>query len=128
VEFAAGDFVVWEGPVLVDRAELEKLLSDGKPQGDTTAGESAMSSDESSIDTTPHPYLAFMLRAAREIEFAEDRATPKKVIEGWLRDNWPTNPGEATNTKVTNMATFLRRPKDEAGGLHSLLPRKGQDH
>ncbi len=42
--------------------------------------------------------------------------TPKKIIEDWLRDNWPDHLGEPTKRKIEGMATSLRHPKDEQGG------------
>lgn len=64
------------------------------------------------------PYLAFMLSAAKNGPFSTGRRVPKKVIEDWLRKNWPRPLGEPTPNKTTNMATLLRRPEDEKGGNH----------
>lgn len=79
------------------------------------------------MDGSIFPYLAFMLRATREISFSSTDRTPKKVIEAWLRANWPPSLGEATDSKVKGMATFLRRPDDEAGGIHRRQGEKASD-
>ncbi len=70
------------------------------------------------IDQKQFPYLAFMLKATKSGLFKENVRTPKKAIEAWLNANWPKELGEPTDTKIRNMASFLRRPKDEKGGLH----------
>jgi hypothetical protein len=70
--------------------------------------------DERPEDTPP--YLAFMLRAAREMGLGAGTRTPKKTIEVWLQENWPDQLGELSERKIKNMATSLRHPKDERGG------------
>lgn len=98
----------FDGVVLIDKASLERVLS---------GGPSASHSNEGfEIDGVLHPYLAFMLRAAREIRFATGSRTPKKLIVAWLQSNWPDGLGTPTETKLDAMATFLRRPEDESGG------------
>ncbi len=62
------------------------------------------------------PYLAFMIRAAREMNMEPGTRIPKKNIEDWLRGNWPDQLGESTERKIKLMATFLRYPADEQGG------------
>ena len=102
-----------EGPVLMRRLFLQREWAEesaGEAQGDPT------------IDEVRFPYLAFMITAARDAPFSSNGRTSKKTLEGWIRDNWPDELGVATETKITNMATFLRRPEDERGGMH----RKGQ--
>lgn len=62
------------------------------------------------------PYIAFMLRAAREMGLESGTRKPKETIEGWLRENWPDQFGEQTKRKIERMAHLLRHPKDERGG------------
>ena len=62
------------------------------------------------------PYVEFMLRATREMGLKSGTRTPKKNIEGWLRDNWLDHLGEPTKRKIERMASSLRHPKDEQGG------------
>ena len=62
------------------------------------------------------PYVAFMLRAVREMGLQPGTRIQKETIEGWLRENWPDELGDLTKRKVESMATFLRHPKDERGG------------
>lgn len=71
-----------------------------------------------SLDEKQFPYLAFMLNATNSGLFNQSKRTPKKTIEAWLHRNWPSDLREPTDTKVRNMASFLRRPEDEKGGLH----------
>jgi hypothetical protein len=73
---------------------------------------------EFSIDGSKFPYLAFMIRAAKQAPFLSTGRTSKKVIEAWLKENWPNELGKLTESKIRGMATFLRRPEDERGGLH----------
>jgi hypothetical protein len=42
---------------------------------------------------------------------------PKKSIEHWLRTNWPKELGQPSETKIATLATYLRKPEDEKGGL-----------
>lgn len=93
------------GPVVFDRRAFF-------PDADPAAPVSA------SPDLENFPYLAFMVRASKEGPFTQDARVPKKVIETWLRRNWPATLGAPTENKITNMATFLRRPDDEKGGNH----------
>jgi hypothetical protein len=79
---------------------------------------------DEAIDPNKFPYLAFMLKAAKLGPCNPSDHTPKKVIEGWLSDNWPPELGEPTPNKIRSMASFLRRPEDERGGLKG----KGSDH
>lgn len=62
------------------------------------------------------PYLAFMLRATQELGLSESHRAPKEVVEGWLREHWPSDFGTPTGNKISYMATFLRHPGDEKGG------------
>ena len=61
-------------------------------------------------------YLAFMAKATRKMGLKLGIRTPKKTIEGWLRENWPDQLGEPSERKIKHMATSLRDPKDELGG------------
>jgi hypothetical protein len=62
------------------------------------------------------PYLEFMLKAAQELGLSENRRASKEVVEGWLREHWPSDFGTPTGNKISYMATFLRHPGDEKGG------------
>lgn len=73
-------------------------------------------SPEAALDPARYPYLAFMLRAARELAALHEDVPLSKQVKDWLRKNWPSDLGERPETKVANMATFLRRPEDEKGG------------
>ena len=120
-----------ETPVHVLEADLEYFVEHGRlksedpapavEQGetgpippDTATGGVEDRNDERPEDTPP--YLAFMLRAAREMGLGPGTRTPKKTIEAWLRENWPDQLGELSERKIKNMATSLRHPKDERGG------------
>lgn len=76
------------------------------------------------LDPKRFPYLAFMLAASRAAPLSSDGRVPKKTVEAWLRENWPNELGAPTPNKITNMATFLRRPDEERGGNHA----KDRDH
>lgn len=103
-----------EGPVLMERLFLQKEKTEVSKSEAQVAP---------TINDVRFPYLAFMIVAARDAPFSSKGRTSKKTLERWIRDNWPDGLGEATETKITNMATFLRRPEDERGGIHP----KGQD-
>lgn len=62
------------------------------------------------------PYLAFMIRATRELELTEENIPVKKVIEHWLKENWPTELGQPTQNLVGSLATALRPPEAQKGG------------
>lgn len=102
-----------EGPVLLERLFLQKEKTEVSKSEAQVAP---------TINEVRFPYLAFMIVAAREAPFSSKGRTSKKTLEGWIRDNWPDGLGEATETKITNMATFLRRPEDERGGIHRKGP------
>jgi len=101
--------LILKGRVSLRQSDVQRHLSqtpDVPPPADGT---------ETSVQYIP-PYLAFMLRAARELNLKPSTRNPKDIIEGWLRQNWPDELGEPTNRKVESMATFLRHPEDQRGG------------
>jgi len=62
------------------------------------------------------PYLSFMIKAVAALQLSDERRLPKDEIKRWLKDNWPCDLGELSDTKLFYMATFLRHPDDEKGG------------
>lgn len=68
-------------------------------------------------DAERFPYLSLMLEAAKSELFELEGRVGTKKIEGWLSDNWPQRLGGKSTTKLKNMATLLRRPEDEKGGV-----------
>jgi hypothetical protein len=70
------------------------------------------------------PYIRLLLAATNAGLFKGNARVEKKVIEHWLQQNWPPELGNSTPTKVSTLATYLRRPEDEKGGLRG----KGPDH
>ena len=98
-----------KGRVILRQSDIDSYIS--PPQ------ETAPTPQE--IDERPEytpPYVAFMLRAAREIGLEPGTRIPKETIESWLRENWPSELGNLTKRKMESMATFLRHPEDERGG------------
>ena len=87
------------------------------------AQESSVLQPNQNFDLEKFPYLAFMVHATKSGLLTPGKRVPKKVIEQWLKNNWPVELGNPTPTKLATMATFLRRPEDEMGGIHG----KGQD-
>jgi hypothetical protein len=69
------------------------------------------------VELKRFPYLGFLLQAARSGVFKGDEKVQKKTIEHWLRSHWPPDLGSMTETKIATLATYLRRPEDEKGGL-----------
>ena len=65
------------------------------------------------------PYVAYMLRAISALDLRADTKRTKKQIEDWLEKHWPPELGQASESKIEYMATFLRRPEDERGGHYS---------
>lgn len=118
VSFSPSGMVTWEGPVLLERLEFEAALRQtAAGSGIDIPNSETRSIDD--IDAARHPYLAFMNRAARECPFDPTGRTPKKTVRAWLEEHWPAELGQPTPTKLDSMATFLRRPEDEKGGIHS---------
>ena len=111
------DVYTYEGRIVLRQDEVERLILAKLDSPRVDAVET-----EPVVDPIRFPYMAFLIRAAREGPFAPSGRTPKKVIEGWLRDNWRPELGKLTDTKVENMATFLRRPDDEKGGITTQDP------
>ncbi len=105
------------GPIVLKKDFLS-------PQTDDVRTEETETELNTDVDKNKFPYLAFMVRATRELNFSNTGRTSKKIIEAWLVDNWPAELGSPSPTKIGNMATFLRRPGDEVGGLHG----KGKGH
>lgn len=112
--YSSSDHV--RGPVLVQR----DFLSEDKPEN---SGSRVSSNIAAIVDEDAFPYLAFMLKVAHSDLFeVSSRRVPKKTVEQWLRENWPSGLGDPTPTKISTMATFLRRPEDEKGGVHGKGP------
>ena len=111
------DVYTYEGRVVLRQDAVERLIL-AKLNSDRVGAVET----EPAVDPIRFPYLAFMIRAAREGPFAPSGRTPKKVIEGWLRDNWPRQLGELKEYKLKTMATLLRRPDDEKGGITAQEP------
>jgi hypothetical protein len=109
----AGYATLKEGPnsvsgrALIRRDELEAVC-DKWPTGQSVPRETT--------SAYVPPYIAFMLRAVQELGLSESHRAPKEVVEGWLREHWPSDFGTPTGNKISYMATFLRHPGDEKGG------------
>lgn len=103
-----------EGFLVLDCQEISRLYA--------TTPAPADNEFHQPIDAAKFPYIAFLIRASQEIEFAPGR-TAKKIIDHWLRTNWPTSLGAPTQSKLSNLATFLRRPEHERGGVAGLERR-----
>ena len=73
------------------------------------------------------PYLAFMLRAAGELALSPGQRIKKSAIKAWLTANWPEELGECSDWKAESMATFLREPAFESGGLFARKERSTAD-
>ena len=114
---AAHGYNSWKvkGQIVVESSFMEP---------DASAQSAAIKSPCEPIDRRKFPYLAFMLEAAKQGPCQEGDRIPKKVIEGWLSDNWPHELGEPSPNKIKSMASFLRKPEDERGGLKG----KGSNH
>lgn len=97
------------GSIILERSFLEVKSSSSERQ---------RSHHSSEIDSERFPYLSFMIRVARDGPFVSSGRTSKKVLERWIRGNWPAALGIPTQTKINYIATFLRRPQDERGGIH----------
>ncbi len=104
----------YNGPVV--------LRSDFLTSPDALHFETLGSDIKRDLNIENYPYVEFMLRAIKEMPFKSETRVLKKTIESWLSDNWPENLGDKTNTKIKNMATFLRRPEDETGGIQGKGP------
>ena len=77
-----------------------------------------------SPELTRFPYVRFLFEAASSNLFVGMERVEKKLIEHWLKQNWPKELGIPTQTKITTLATYLRRPEDEKGGLKSKGPEQ----
>jgi hypothetical protein len=81
-----------KGPVLIEKPALERLIRhDATAEGSATAASGCANLESPTeiqkpdrdvpLDTAKHPYLAYMLRAVREVAFHHNHRTPKKTIE-----------------------------------------------
>ena len=104
-----GSPVSVEGRAILRQSDIERYVSPPQETAPTPQ------ENDERPEYTP-PYVAFMLRAAREMGLEPGTRTQKDTIEGWLRENWPDELGNPTKRKVESMATFLRHPEDERGG------------
>lgn len=104
------------GRVLIVRADLEAVL-DGKSVQKRDA------INEREIPEYIPPYLAFMLRAVRELPLTPGTREKKETVIEWIKDNWSPEFGKLSTRKIDSMATFLRHPEDEKGG-HLKTDRK----
>ena len=68
------------------------------------------------------PYVRLLLAATNAGMFKGNNRVEKKVIEHWLQQNWPPELGQSSPTKIATLATYLRRPEDEKGGLRGKGP------
>lgn len=68
------------------------------------------------------PYVRLLLAATNSGLFTGNGRVEKKVIEHWLEQNWPQELGQSSSTKIATLATYLRRPEDEKGGLRGKGP------
>lgn len=75
-------------------------------------------------DFARFPYIKFLLEAASSNLFDGNQRVEKKLIEHWLDQNWPKELGIPTRTKIATLATYLRRPADEKGGLKGKGPER----
>ena len=75
-------------------------------------------------DFARFPYIKFLLEAASSNLFVGNKRVEKKLIEHWLDQNWPKELGIPTQTKIATLATYLRRPEDEKGGLKGKGPER----
>jgi len=98
-----------EGRALLRKSDIELYIS---PSQETT---SAPQENDERLEYTP-PYVAFMLRAVRELGLEPSSRATKDSIEDWIRENWPDELGYPAKRKVEYMATFIRHPGDEKGG------------
>src|SRR5215218_5100921 len=94
--------------------EIEAFLHPSKPK---PVLESSAVLETSAPPSYLPPYIEFMLRAVSALRLAPDKRLGKAEIEGWLKDNWDASFGRPTTLKVSRMATFLRDPDQERGGL-----------
>ncbi len=85
------------------------------PREETQFEEAPDAGEDVSQEYIP-PYVAFMLRAVREMGLQPGTRIQKETIECWLRENWPDDLGGLSKRKVESMATFLRHPADQRGG------------
>jgi hypothetical protein len=98
-----------KGLIVVPKDFLRKVEAEREVQEPKPANQPALQLDR-------YPYLEFMLQAVTSGVVPTTQRVPKKTIEDWLRRNWPPKLGRPTDTKITNIATLLRRPEDEKGG------------
>lgn len=68
------------------------------------------------------PYLAFMLRSAKDLRL-DGRRVLKSTIRDYLEANWPPELGPWSEVKLTKMATLLGHPNHEKGGLFPAKDR-----
>ena len=109
-----------EGIILIDRKAVDSLWDE--------KAETARPAEVAAFDEAVFPYLAFLVKAAREMPLSPTKRTHKKTIEYWLRENWPQSLGQPTDYKIRSMATFLRRPEDEKGGIQRSSDAKASTH
>jgi len=114
-----------EGRVVVRKSEVIAFCLDGEEglrnlhmQSDT----STSSRWKKGLPLTSErryepPYLSFLWQAAAELNLTPDERRPKEEIETWLRSNWPDHLPSASRQKIASMATILRHPTHERGGL-----------
>jgi len=100
-----------EGPIIIERADLQKLI-----EGKANVEDPELERLGVDFDPERFPYLTFMIQLANELSNEPDKKPGKKAIEYKIENAWPKQLGESAMRKVDLMATFLRRPKDEKGG------------
>jgi hypothetical protein len=62
------------------------------------------------------PYMRLMVRGTSELGITAENRVLKKVVESWLRENWPSDLGKPSAGRVKYMAAFMRDPAHERGG------------
>ena len=109
---SSGDHSLDGQKVLLKSDELSRVIANNSKVEEIDKSPSAL---------PPYipPYLAYMLRSISALDLRADTKPTKKQIEDWLRKHWPPELGQASESKIEYMATFLRRPEDERGGHYS---------
>jgi hypothetical protein len=116
---------VAEGRIVVKKSEVVAFCSDGheglntlhmQPEKGTGSQSRIGVSLSPELEYMP-AYLEFMLRCAKDMGLTPDERRPKEEIKHWLESNWPGNLPPPSGQKLGYMATLLRDPSHERGGL-----------
>jgi hypothetical protein len=101
--------------IQVDVRKLLSLFPESSDPESAPRNPGVLPTESHETDDVPL-YLAFMLRARRELGLGSKKRLPKKHIEDWIKDNWTKELGKFSQAKAGSMATFLRDPEDQKGG------------